>query len=380
VKRWAKAGKILCVRLDSLGDVLMCTPAMRALRDSRPDRSLTLLTSPGGAAAAPFIPELDAVIEYQAPWMKSSAPHDPAADIAFATSLAQQGFEAAVIFTSYSQSALPAALLCYQAGIELRIAHCRENPYQLLTDWVAETEPEPVVRHEVRRQLDLVAQAGCGTANTRLSFALRDTDLATVRLRLALSGIDADRRWVLLHPGASAPSRRYPAQHWAEVIRLLDQRLGWPLVLTGGVHEAPLINEIREACGVAVHSLAGELELGEMGAALRLATVVVSNNTGPAHIAAAVGTPLVELYALTNPQHTPWQVRHRVLYHDVPCRFCLKSVCPKGHNDCLAKIPPARVVEAVCGLLELDAELPATAPIPVPQWEPMVPTVSAVQQ
>jgi lipopolysaccharide heptosyltransferase II len=380
MKRWAKASKILCVRLDSLGDVLMCTPAMRALRESRRDRSLTLLTSPGGGAAAPFIPELDGVIEYEAPWMKSSATHDPATDVAFAARLAQQGFEAAVIFTSYSQSALPAAFLCYLAGIPLRIAHCRENPYHLLTDWVAETEPEPVVRHEVRRQLDLVAQAGCGAANTRLSFALRDADLATVRQRLALSGIDADRRWVLLHPGASAPSRRYPAQHWADVIRLLDQRLGWPLVLTGGMHEAPLINEIREACGVAVHSLAGELELGELGAALKLATVVVSNNTGPAHIAAAVGTPLVDLYALTNPQHTPWQVRHRVLYHDVPCRFCQKSVCPQGHNDCLTKIPPARVVEAVCGLLDLDAGLPATAPIPVPQWAPLLPIVSAVQQ
>jgi lipopolysaccharide heptosyltransferase II len=380
MKRWAKAGKILCVRLDSLGDVLMCTPAIRALRDSRRGRSITLLTSPGGAQAVPFIPELDGVIEYQAPWMKSSAAHDPTADIVFANQLAQQGFDAAVIFTSYSQSALPAAFLCYLAGIPLRIAHCRENPYQLLTDWVAESEPEPVVRHEVRRQLDLVAQAGCGTDNSRLSFALRDADLAAVRARLLRSGIEADRRWVLLHPGASAPSRRYPARHWVDVIRLLDQRLGWPLVLTGGADEAPLIDEIREACGVAVHSLAGELSLGEMGAALRLATIVVSNNTGPAHIAAAVGTPLVDLYALTNPQHTPWQVRHRVLYHDVPCRFCQKSVCPQGHNDCLAKIPPARVVEAVCGLLDLDTALPASAPIPAPRWAPIVPVVPIVQQ
>jgi lipopolysaccharide heptosyltransferase II len=382
MKRWNKAGKILCVRLDSLGDVLMCTPAMRALRESRRGRTITLLTSPGGAAAAPFIPELDGVIEYQAPWMKSSAARDPAADIAFATELAQHQFDAAVIFTSYSQSALPAALLCYLAGIPLRIAHCRENPYHLLSDWVAESEPEPVVRHEVRRQLDLVAQAGCGTGNSRLSFALRDADMAAVRARLAQAGIETDRRWVLLHPGASAPSRRYPARHWAEVIRLLDQRLGWPLVLTGGAHEAQLIDEIREASGIPVHSLAGELALGEMGAALRLATVVVSNNTGPAHIAAAVGTPLVDLYALTNPQHTPWQVRHRVLYHDVPCRFCQKSVCPQGHNDCLAKIAPSRVVDAVCDLLELDANAPvtATAPIMAPQWAPLVPAAPVIQQ
>jgi lipopolysaccharide heptosyltransferase II len=349
---WGKARKILCVRLDSLGDVLMCTPAMRALRESRPGRELTLLTSPGGAAAAPFIPEVDAVIEYLAPWMKGAPAHGAADDIAFAARLAQQGFDAAVIFTSYSQSPLPAAFLCYLAGIPLRLAHCRENPYQLLTDSVAETEPERVVRHEVRRQLDLVAQAGARATNTRLSFALNESDLAKVAQRLAAAGIALGQPWILLHPGASAASRRYPAEHWAHVIRQLAERLGWPLVLTGGVGETPLVDQIREGCGVAVRSLAGELSLGELGAALKLASVVVSNNTGPAHIAAAVGTPLVDLYALTNPQHTPWQVHHRVLYHDVPCRFCQKSVCPEGHNDCLAKIPPARVVDAVCSLLE----------------------------
>jgi lipopolysaccharide heptosyltransferase II len=349
---WDKARNVLCVRLDSLGDVLMCTPAMRALRDTRPRRVLTLLTSPGGAAAAPFIPEIDHVVQYQAPWMKTSAAHDATADIAFAAQLAQQGYDAAVIFTSYSQSALPAAFLCYLAGIPLRLAHCRENPYRMLTDWVAETEPERVVRHEVRRQLDLVAQAGARTANTRLSFSLSETDLATVARHLALAGIAPDQRWILLHPGASAASRRYPAEHWANVIRQLADRLNWPMVLTGAVHETPLVDAIREACGVPVHSLAGKLSLGEMGAALKLASVVVSNNTGPAHITAAVGTPLVDLYALTNPQHTPWQVRHRVLYHDVPCRFCQKSVCPEGHNECLTKIPPERVVDAVCNLLE----------------------------
>jgi lipopolysaccharide heptosyltransferase II len=349
---WDKARNILCVRLDSLGDVLMCTPAMRALRDTRPRRTLTLLASPGGAAAAPFIPEIDQVIEYAAPWMKSSAAHDAAADIAFAARLAEHEFDAAVIFTSYSQSALPAALLCYLAGIPLRLAHCRENPYRMLTDWVVETEPDRLVRHEVRRQLDLVAQAGARTANTRLSFALSESDLATVAQRLVSVGIAPDQRWILLHPGASAASRRYPAEHWANVIRQLSDRLDWPMVVTGAVQETPLADEIREACGVPVHSLAGQLSLGEMGAALKLASVVVSNNTGPAHIAAAVGTPLVDLYALTNPQHTPWQVRHRVLYHDVPCRFCQKSVCPEGHNECLTKIPPERVVEAVCSLLE----------------------------
>ncbi|TFW33611.1 lipopolysaccharide heptosyltransferase II [Massilia horti] len=360
---WNKARRVLCVRLDSLGDVLMCTPAMRALRDSLPGRALTLLASPGGGAVAPYLPEVERVLEYEAPWIKSSTTHPPKADIAFAARLRAHRFDAAVIFTSYSQSALPAAFLCHLAGIPLRLAHCRENPYRMLTDWAPETEPERLVRHEVRRQLDLVASIGCRTEITRLSFALREPDLDRVAQRLAELGIKQGQPWILLHPGASAPSRRYPPRHWAELIRQLSDRLGWPMVVTGAAHETPLADEIRDASGVPVHSLTGMLGLGEMGAALKLATIAVSNNTGPAHIAAAVGTPLVDLYALTNPQHTPWQVRHRVLYHDVPCRFCLKSVCPEGHNDCLAKIPPARVVEAVCSLLEPEMQGAAAHPL-----------------
>jgi ADP-heptose:LPS heptosyltransferase len=93
-----------------------------------------------------------------------------------------------------------------------------------------------------------------------------------------------------------------------------------------------------------------------LGAAIRLASVMVSNNTGPAHMAAAIGTPLVDLYALTNPQHTPWQVEHRLLFHDVACRYCYKSVCPEGHHDCLAKVDPLQVADAVCSLLASTAQ------------------------
>jgi lipopolysaccharide heptosyltransferase II len=355
---WDGARNILCVRLDALGDVLMCTPAMRALRQARPRRRLTLLTSHSGAAAAPFIDELDDVIAYPAPWMKNSAAHQRQADAACIDSLAAQRFDGAVIFTSYSQSALPAAMLCYLAGIPLRLAHCRENPYQLLTDWVADPEPAAMLRHEVRRQLDLVASVGCSAAGGPLSFRVRADDLDSVRALLADADVGPPKPWILLHPGASAPSRRYPADQWIEVIRMLATRGAGALVLSGSGEEQALIEQIRSGCGVATHSLAGKLDLGQLGAAIRLASVVVSNNTGPAHMAAAIGTPLVDLYALTNPQHTPWQVESRLLFHDVACRFCYKSVCPQGHNDCLAKIDPRAVADAVCSLLASATQQP----------------------
>src|SRR5947209_8626024 len=153
--RWKDARNVLCVRLDTLGDVLMTTPAIRALKESRPGRSITLLTSPAGAEVARLVPEIDDVIVYDAPWMKSAAPRESSApEYAMIERLREGGFDAAAIFTVYSQNPVPAAFLCYMAGIPLRLAHCHENIYRLLTDRVPDPEPQKLIRHEVRRQLD----------------------------------------------------------------------------------------------------------------------------------------------------------------------------------------------------------------------------------
>jgi lipopolysaccharide heptosyltransferase II len=368
---WRRARRILCVRLDALGGVLMCTPAMRALRRAAPGRTLTLLGSPSGAAAQPCIPELDDAIAWTAPWANAGPPSDTAG-LALIATLAARAFDAAVIFTTYTQSALPAALLCQLAGIPLRLAHCRENPYGLLTDWIPDPEPTHLVRHEVQRQLALVQRVGCRGAEPGLSFVPRPADAAAARLRLSMAGVDPDRPWILLHPGASAASRRYPPAQWAQVLRLLAQDPRLPLVLTGSAAEAELVDGIQFASAVPAISLAGRLSLGELGAALQMAAVAVTNNTGPAHMAAAVGTPVVDLYALTNPQHTPWHVRNRVLFHDVPCRFCYKSTCPQGHHACLAGVAPRRVADAVHELL--GAARPAAAALPAESPDTSVPT------
>lgn len=347
---WKDARRILCVRLDYLGDVLMSTPAIRALRQSAPGCSITLLTSASGAAVARHIPEIDDTIVYAAPWLKSGDAHDAAIDLGMIESLARRRFDAAVIFTVYSQNPLPAALLCHLAGIPLRLAHCRENPYRLLTHWVREPEPEEMVRHEVRRQLDLVATVGARTSDEGLSLRVPPQATARVRDRLVSMGIPCDAPWIVMHPGATASSRRYPPYLWRKAAQGLAETLGCPLVFTGGPGEVPLVDDIRRDIPLAI-SLAGRLELDELAALIAMAPVLVSNNTGPAHIAAAVGTPVVDLYALTNPQHTPWKVASRVLFQDVPCRYCYKSACPQGHHRCLAGVAPGDVVQATLSLL-----------------------------
>jgi lipopolysaccharide heptosyltransferase II len=243
-------------------------------------------------------------------------------------------------------------MLCYLAGIPSRLAHCRENPYQLLTEWVRETEPESGVRHEVRRQLDLAEAVGARTSDDRLS--LRPSAGAIRRVDALLDRLDLGpgRRWAVIHPGASAPSRRYPPEGFAAAGRRLVREEGWRVVFTGGPTEIDLVESIRGAMEAPSDSMAGRLALDELAALIARAPVLIVNNTGPAHIAAAVGTPVVDLYALTNLQHTPWGVASKVLSHDVPCKPCYKSVCPMGHHDCLRLVSPDAVVVAARELLK----------------------------
>lgn len=349
MSNWQHVRRLLCVRLDSIGDVLMTSPAIRAFRDTL-GCHVTLLTSSAGAAAARLVPEIDELVEFAAPWMKAGGAA-AAADLAALERLRAGCFDAAVIFTVYSQSPLPAAYLCHLAGIPLRLAHCHENPYRLLSDWVLDPEPHQRVRHEVQRQLDLAASVGCTTGNSRLSFRVPDA----ARLKVRAWVQDVTRPMVVVHPGASAASRRYPPESYAAAIDLLIEETGCEAVFTGDAWERDLVATVRRAMRAPSRSLVGCLDLAELGALIDEADLLVSNNTGPAHVAAALATPVVDLYALTNPQHTPWEVPSRVLNHDVPCRNCYKSVCPAGHHDCLRRVAPEAVAAAARDLLELAA-------------------------
>ncbi len=347
---WALARNILCVRLDNMGDVLMTTPAIRALKRSTVDRNISLLTSKSGTALGPFLPDVDEIVRYDAAWVKNDS-INRRHDYAMIGNLQRRQFDAAVIFTVYSQSALPAALMCHLAGIPLVLAYCRENPYRLLSHWVKDTEPASIVRHEVQRQLDLVATVGARCNDHQLSFSTRLADRRSMRQVLRSVEVDPDKGWIVAHCGATAASRRYSPDRYAKAFSLLGAN-GGTILLTGSIGEKPLVEYILSRCTKSIHvvDLAGRLSLGELGCLIEDADLLISNNSGPVHIAAAVQTPTVDLYAMTNPQHTPWQVPHRLLYHDVPCKYCYRSICSEGHNACLG-VEPEAVARAALELL-----------------------------
>ena len=347
---WRHARRVLAVRLDNLGDVLVTTPAIHAMRESLPDATITLLASPIGAQAGRLNPDVDEVIVYNAPWMDpwSRLPLDPAREMETIAQLSAGRYDAAVIFSSFRQSPLPAAYLCYLAGIPLRLAASIDGPGSLLT--TRHRHPERMM-HEVERGLDLVAAVGMGTSDDRL--VLRVPDGA----REEVAYLVGDQRpLIVVHPGCSMPARTYPWEQYVEVVDTLVRDLGARVVLTGTDDERPLVDAIlanvKPWTRAQVTSAAGSLGFPAFCALVEAADVVVTNNTGPMHMAAALGTPVVALFALTNPpeQWGPWKVPQRMLWHEVPCRLCYSRVCPTTH-DCLREVQPRQVVEAVADLL-----------------------------
>ncbi len=349
---WNGVKKVLCVRLDTMSGVLLTTPALRAMKQSLPDCRLSMLTSASGAQAARLIPEIDAVLRYEALWRKGpSTDRQPDAEVQLIEQFRRGGFDAAVIFTRYTQDPLPAAMLCYLGGIPRRLAYCRENLCQLVTQPVVESESGGGLRHEVRRQLDLVAAIGCHTDDEHLSIHVTQQALSEVAMLLRNRGLDDGQPWLVIHPCATAPSRRWPSESFAVLARRLVREHGCRVVFTGTATDLVLVEGIRAAMEAPSESLAGYLDVAHLAGLLRLAPLLVSNNTAPVHLAAAVGTPVVDIYALTAPDHTPWAVPHRVVSHEVSCKHCYQSICPEGHGNCLRMIAPDEVLAAVQELL-----------------------------
>jgi ADP-heptose:LPS heptosyltransferase len=354
-ERWRAARNILAIRLDNLGDVLLATPALHAIKTSLPGARLTLLTSAVGAQVAGLNPDLDDVIVYAAPWMDpwQRLPQDSQREQHIIEYIRRQHFDGAIIFTSYHQSPLPAAYLCYLADIPLRLASSIDGPGSLLT--TRHKHPERMM-HEVERGLDLVGAIGLSTDYLNLVLKVPGQASEEIFDLLSAYGIDPQHPLVVVHPGCSMPARTYPWEMYAQVVDLLIERLDAVVMLTGSNEESELVERVLGRVRVdhrsSVHSVAGALPFPSFCALIEAADLTITNNTGPMHISAALGTPVIALFALTNPpeQWKPWRVPHRLLYHDVACRICYSRICPYGH-ECLRLVSPETVISTAGELL-----------------------------
>lgn len=352
-ERWSRIRRPLVARLDNAGDVLLSQPALRAIRECLPECSLTLWVSPSGAPVVELLPEVSDRLVTRALWQDlGRLAFDPRRERDLVQSLADGGFDAVIVLTSFAQSPHPAAYACYLAGIPLRAGQSKEFAGAVLTDPVS---PLPDDAHQVDRNLHLVRALGFAVQSDELTIRIPDRARDTLGVKLRTRGIGLGRPFVLLHPGASCSSRRYPGDRFGTVGRTLHSILGWPVVISGAANERGLENTILQAAGPGSVSLIGDTDLSELAALVERATVVITNNTLTMHLADALGTPAVVLFAGTEreAQWRPRQTRARLLRRATPCHPCYRFECPY-ELPCLA-IPPSEVATAV---LELIGEAP----------------------
>ncbi|MDK1360692.1 glycosyltransferase family 9 protein [Arthrobacter sp. zg-Y1219] len=331
--------RVLVARLDSAGDVLLAGPAVRAVA-AGPQTRVTLLCGPQGADAGRLLPGAESVLTWTAAWITDPAPPATAASLTrLEEEVRRAGIEEAVILTSFHQSPLPLALVLRLAGVARITGASVDYAGSLLDIRLRPGEDFPEDQPEAERALRIAGAAG---------YRLPADDDGRLRLRETpdVGHLVGSGPYVVVHPGAAVPARAWPALHHAAVVELLTAA-GHRVVVTGGPGETRLTATVA---GVAGLDLGGRTDLRSLAGVLTGASAVVVGNTGPAHLAAAVGTPVVSLFAPVVPavRWAPYRVPLELLGNqNAPCRLSRARDCPVPGHPCLSDIMPEEVVEAV---------------------------------
>jgi heptosyltransferase-2 len=325
------APRILLVRFGSLGDVLLTTPLIRALRIRHPAATLSALTKQVWSPLLSANPHLDEVI--------AVAPGQSLVPLARALRAARFSHLLDLhgsVRTRVLRLLVPGPWTGFDGRRRVRQALIRTHQ-----DLYRDRVPIPERYFEAARDLDVRPDGQPAELFTSPAAEAR------AEAWLTRVGLDAEPSFVVLAPGSAHASKRWPVRHWRRLAIELTQG-GFRVALVGGPADRVIATEIASAAGNGVASAAGELDLQASGALLRRARAAVSGDTGPMHLATAVGTPIVALFGPTVEQFGffPYRARAAVLQRDLPCRPCSSKggpKCPLGHHRCLEEIAPDEV-------------------------------------
>ncbi|MUG93357.1 glycosyltransferase family 9 protein [Scytonema sp. UIC 10036] len=358
------------MRLDNIGDVIMTSPALRAIKENLPECHLTLMASPGGALAAELLPWVDEVLPWRVLWQDlGKLDFDPMREWELVKRLQNSKFDAAIIFTSFSQSPHPAGFLCYLAGIPLRIGESKEVGNGVLTLEVPSISDEV---HQVERNLRLIEQAGFEVQDRSLCIHIsetaqqealslllgtRDWGLGTGKHNISQCPLPIAHcpfpNYLLLNPWTSCQSRNYDSQRFAIAARQLAELTQMPVVVTGVEKDRPKSGLLLETLSNFAVDLIGKTTLSQLAALIANAKLVLTNNTSTMHIADATLTPTVVMFAGTELE-SQWQPRNgtsRLLRCPTSCSPCYAFTCPYN-LECL-DIPPEEVVATGLKLIQI---------------------------
>lgn len=346
----------------------MSAPAIRALKESF-NCHITLLASSMAAAIAPFIFGIDDILIYNFPWVKTDKLPDPQEFSMIVDQVKSRHFDACVLFTVYSQNPLSSMMIPYLAGIPLRLAYCRENPYGLINNWVPDREPYELIQHQVKRDLNLVAHIGAVTQKRSLEIKVSQNQWPNLKAKLTAEGGRLNSPWLIIHAGVSEQKRQYPAVKWIETAKKIITDLSCQVFITGGPSDRVLTENLVREIGDSAVSLAGKLSLEEFILLIKMSPLIISVNTAAIHMAAATKTPVIVLYALTNPQHTPWMAEGELLLYDIPREIRSKNQVIEYVTEHLQEpagkqVQPTEIVEAAKRVLSGDR-------YPIPELTPL---------
>jgi ADP-heptose:LPS heptosyltransferase len=344
--------RIAVFRALVLGDMLCAVPALRAMRHAYPQATITLIGLPWAESLVQRLDCVDELMPFPGFPGLPETPPDVAALPGFLAAAQARRFDLAL--QMHGSGALTNPLVATlgarrTAGFHGPGAYRPEDP-QLFIPW-------PEQGHEIERCLALTDALQLPRQGTQLEFPLRAQDRQRLK---ALWPQHAPGRYVVVHPGSQLPSRRWPVERFARVADGLA-RAGWTVAVTGTAGEAGLAAALRRICPAPVVDLVGRTDLWTLGALLEGARLLVSNDTGVSHVAAALGTPSVVVSLGSDVRR--WapldRRRHRVLWRDLPCRPCGHATCPTAH-ECAA-IGADEALQAAFDLLQ---RTPPTWPTP----------------
>lgn len=336
-----------------VGDCVMATPTLRGLRSLYPDGRITTLVRRN---CKPLLTGLASVDRVRSYWSDQSL-------MPLARRLKRGGFDTAVLLPNSFKT----ALLVRTAGIPRRIGYDRDGRGFLLTDKLLPQRqagkflPVPTLRY----YLGIVGYLGGDTSDRRMELAVTQRDEASAERVLASAGVDptARRPWVLLNPGAQyGAAKLWLPEYFANLADDLAARLGATVLVSAAPGEREIVAQIRQhARRPFVDLSAHGMTLGALKAICRRVDLMVTNDTGPRHIAAAMGTRVVTLFGPTDPRWTTLDYPREIeLQEDVFCGPCQLKTCPLDHR-CMKQLTPDKVFEAAQRLLNVEATLPLEA-------------------
>ncbi len=358
--RGARPERVLVVRLDHVGDVLLATPALRALHDGLPEAPIDVLVASGSSAVLEGNRSVNQLIHYDSGrYRRGGRASESVGDgrprrrgaLSAVREVARGNYTTIVELRGDWWT----LLLPFLSGASRRVDRGSVRIGQWFARRIAGAGQVRGSLHEVETNLEVVRPLLKGATHARptTEVAVAQTARDSLAEKLASVGVEKAAPWVCIHPGASWKPRAWRAERFADIADWIQEHYHAQVLVVGSADERDLEAAVRaKVKGRGAFWLAGALTWAELAALFEKARLFIGNDSGPAHLAAACGTPSVVLFGPQEPgRFRPWSARSVVLHHRVHCCPCRQTVCVHPENPCVNLIEVGEVQNHVRQLL-----------------------------